>query len=368
MNGPTTREFTQLFHHLADKLDPGHKQNPNIQDYVQSMMMRFGYQLGVNKGALQSIGSSHTWPHLLAVLHWMVELLQYEQEKNHAAEFTQEDPEKAFFRTIQNAYGTFLKGDDDDVDKIDREVDEQFELRDASVSNDVQTLSEENTELLAQIEMLQNEEADRETIFARRDDMLLQRNQYEQSNEELQGSIVKSKGGLEEKLEEMGALKQEIAELEADKAERLKSVSQQEMSVGDMAVLREDMASITTEKRRLQEEKETCEVEMREAEEATNNKLAEVEDAVQQHERLAEELKLIPSCAKYAKGIDFSLAFDRTANMEAQMLDKDLKHVLRPRLVEVKSALGAKLNAVEDDTYLAQEKLDAVAGKIADHT
>eukprot|EP01047_Picozoa_sp_COSAG01_P003442 COSAG01_NODE_102_length_26290_cov_94.760299_14_plen_125_part_00 len=110
-----------------------------------------------------------------------------------------------------------------------------------------------------------------------------------------------------------------------------------------------------------------------------------MDEATQQHQRRAVELKLVPvgvitdaaqrsavkgrwagrgalmrggcctqASAKNAEGVDFSVRFNRHAKADDAWLDKDLKHEIKPRLGEVKARLVAKCHALQDDQYEAQ--------------
>ena len=74
----------------------------------------------------------------------MVELLEYDdQAHGEVDEFAEEDSEKFFFSYLSRSYEGFLAGADDEETQ-DAELQERFDLRNASVKNDVERLTEEN--------------------------------------------------------------------------------------------------------------------------------------------------------------------------------------------------------------------------------
>ena len=67
----------------------------------------------------RSVGSPHTWPHLLAVLQWMIELLEYDSGvQDQVDDFEQEDSEKFFFGHLVRSYDAFMSGADDELSLI----------------------------------------------------------------------------------------------------------------------------------------------------------------------------------------------------------------------------------------------------------
>ena len=108
---------------------------------------------------------------MLAVLQWMIELLEYDSGvQDQVDDFEQEDSEKFFFGHLVRSYDAFMSGADDE-DAQDAELEERFEMRDEAVQADVDRLDEENAALRAEIEKLQSQEAEVQANEARRDEM-----------------------------------------------------------------------------------------------------------------------------------------------------------------------------------------------------
>lgn len=361
-----------MFGFLVSQFDPNHRPNPNVQEYVLQQMKRVSYPFTISKSALQSVGSPHTWPHLLAVLSWMVELLQYENEVTKD-EF-EEDDDKFFFEYLGRTYNEFLEAPDsveaqeEQEAGWDRELDEQFELRDASIQNDSESLDAANADLQAQIETLENEVAELAGTEQRREDMRNEVPKYEELVEKLTQHKENMELQIEQKRQEVADKEAELAVFQSEKVQLGQLVGSQEMSVGDVQRLQQDRASIDDELRRVAAQRQTTKVELENTSEATKAAITDVEAHAAQHQKLAEELKLVPTTAKRAEGFDFSITFDRHAANEKLMVNKDLKHVIKPKLGEVKSKLKAKFLATEEDRFAAQAKLETLNAKTSDAT
>jgi len=371
LNQPTTKDFVNIFSFLAAQFDPNRKPNPDVQKEVLTTMNHLRYPFTVSKSALQSVGSPHTWPNLLAVLHWMVELLVYDAHAHvDTADFTNlssDDSDKFFYDFLRRSYEAFLAGEDDDETQ-GAELEERFELRDESCAAEVDRLDEENANLRAEIELLQAAETGFQSAEGERDNLARDVRMFEKQIEQQ----VKHKAVMEQQLDEKQTDAEEVqAELEEAQREReecRQRVGEQVMSVGDVQRLQHDKVTMDDHLQRISDEKEAMDKELWETELAVKNALDEVEDGVRTYTKKAEELKIIPSSAKMADGVDFSLKFNRLAANVDDMLDKDLKRDIKSHLGDVKVKLVSKYHAVEDDKYAATEKLQAIANQITDHS
>jgi kinetochore protein NDC80 len=77
LTSPTTKEFQNMFKFLVTEvLDPGFVWGKSFEsDCVQILRdMRYPTPEQVGKTALSAAGAPNTWPPILAMLNWLVEL------------------------------------------------------------------------------------------------------------------------------------------------------------------------------------------------------------------------------------------------------------------------------------------------------
>src|SRR5262245_16032923 len=83
---------------------------------------------------MYSIGATHSWPNLLAMLAWMVDLIQCADRLNVSIEFDEQDasddPEKfilrSFARYVFKAYREYLSHQDSDYSVAEEELAQSF--------------------------------------------------------------------------------------------------------------------------------------------------------------------------------------------------------------------------------------------------
>lgn len=113
---------------------------------------RLCYPFMMSRSSLHAVGAPHTWPHLLAALVWLCELLVYEQraaEAKKAGRRGQEDDDmnEVFFEYVTRSYQHFLAGDDALCAALDKELARRFEDRSKAMSTRTQELDAENARL-----------------------------------------------------------------------------------------------------------------------------------------------------------------------------------------------------------------------------
>lgn len=371
LNGPTTKEFQQVFEFLLSQFDPHRTPKERLQDDFVTAMGQLGYPLSISKSALQAVGTPHTWPNLLAVLVWAVELLEYAKEsgwdtEKDVDEFSSQDMEKFLFAFLPRAYKNYLS-DAYDESAQEEEMEEHFEMRNRSCTEDIQQLEDDNAAMREEIELLQAEVDDIKAMDAKRDEMQRDVAALERLIEAKEDHKAKMERQLEKQQDEVDDTQAELKRVEAEKQEYRQKLGKQEMSIGDVQRLQHDKATMDENLQRIQDEKEAMEKELWDLEMATKGATDELEENVKTYQKKAEQLKIVPANAKLADGVDVSIKFNRLASVVDDMVDKDLKHEIKRKLGDMRTKLVDKCHAIEDDRFAAEEKLHEITSAIADH-
>lgn len=163
LSSPSTKDFRNILLFLFQQLDRNFafgstdsQGNPIVfEEQVKAYMKRFGYPFNISKNALQAAGSPHTWPSLLAMLVWITEFLTYHERAYPASNSNtadasgqaaiNESEKRMFFDYASGAYLAFLSGEDN-FDAFDEALARKFELKNASVSEEIQKLTVRNDE------------------------------------------------------------------------------------------------------------------------------------------------------------------------------------------------------------------------------
>ena len=85
------------------------------------MFRQLGYPTPISKSNISSAGTPSGWPHWVAALTWLIELLSYDEAVSSEATKTEEndDTSDAFMHQfISSSYIIFMNGDDNKVEEL----------------------------------------------------------------------------------------------------------------------------------------------------------------------------------------------------------------------------------------------------------
>lgn len=121
LRNPMSKDFFEIFKFLIAHLDPQLEIDGKMEDEVPVIMRRLRYPVEVNRSKLQSICGPNTWPQLLAVLDWLISLIQVHDAviapvaecELGLADVVDCEADPEMLRALQENYLEFLGGKDD---------------------------------------------------------------------------------------------------------------------------------------------------------------------------------------------------------------------------------------------------------------
>eukprot|EP00968_Pinguiococcus_pyrenoidosus_P028422 scaffold7840_cov229-Pinguiococcus_pyrenoidosus.AAC.1 len=161
---PTQRDFQNIVAFLFRQIDPNLPMSAKFEDEVLSMFRALHYPFNISKTSLHAVGSPHTWPHLLASVSWLIELLEYDEKVADAEEVALQKAEdesqlvddglgeKAFFSYLGRAYTAFLAGEDDKYAQLEEEFVARIHGKNDSAAETLETVKGDIEALKAEIE------------------------------------------------------------------------------------------------------------------------------------------------------------------------------------------------------------------------
>ncbi|KAK3098855.1 hypothetical protein FSP39_023776, partial [Pinctada imbricata] len=73
---PTTKDFLKIFEFIYGQFEPKFKLGKKPEEDVPVLLKSLRYPFLISKSSIFAVGTSHTWPSVLAALDWMVNLIQ----------------------------------------------------------------------------------------------------------------------------------------------------------------------------------------------------------------------------------------------------------------------------------------------------
>ena len=161
---PSGKDFSNIVSFMLRKVDPAFQDGTmKFEDEVAMNFKALGYPFPVSKTALVAAGSPHTWPALLAALHWLMERLQLvssvqdnlnESGRFDSLEELEARTDKAFFKYLSGAYTAFLRGDEQGREHLENALADRLERDDYLIENEIQQITDKNAYLVEKINNL----------------------------------------------------------------------------------------------------------------------------------------------------------------------------------------------------------------------
>ena len=304
--GPPKEEFLHMMEFLQKQVDPNAPSlgKQKMEDDVQLLFKRLRYPFNVSKSSLQAPGSPHTWPHLLAAMAWLVEVLTYDDAADASRTGTREQVGSSMhlFGHVSESYYHFLSGDDAKCQELDEQLRSDFHSRDKRTRSEVDHLSSETERLRNQVESLSAAESRSSSAQAQLDDS-------QQSLERSRESLYRSKDSRDKEQKRSRDAQRRLKELERELSSARerndtlrKRVEQQGVSAADVERMQEQRGNLAKLIESSDARRERAEKNAGDSEVEVENNIVALEKSVATYHKLAQDLELVPLNARRARG------------------------------------------------------------------
>jgi len=160
LRDPSTKEFFDIFKFLIAQLDPGLEIEGPMEQEVPQIMRRLKYPVEVNKSKLQAISGPNTWPQLLAVLDWLLVLIQLHDDVVEPvascelgldmAEGDRDDGDHHVQRQLLENYSQYLAGKDPRAEE--EKLRQIYQERSECLRGEIGRLQGQHDSMLQQLE------------------------------------------------------------------------------------------------------------------------------------------------------------------------------------------------------------------------
>lgn len=373
---PTTKDFHNIFKYLIQCSDPCHRwgvYGKKVEDEVIPLLKTMGYPPfdSITKSGLQTPGSMHTWPTLLAMLHWIMTSIKLREEamsNNKLRLDTTVEPSlddervedlaaiSHWLQYLEGTYKLFLQSEDFDREMHKPPLEEFFQKRKDHVLSEIERLESRNAMLEAEHARLANKPSVLET--AKKEHEKLGRDaerfleyigrlrESNKKSEKQNEALKKSLEVTEAKLVEASKRKAELA-LAVDK-QNISDVELQQISSTRSQLERSSAAAAT---KHLQLNESMLDLEIR-----TQQASDRVEKLLTTYKNKAVKLGLIPRAPEPFEHLDFSQSVNGGAADVANMLPDPTKDI-KPALIQLKKIAIDHRLGLTDQVLSVEEKL-----------
>ncbi|ORY86797.1 HEC/Ndc80p family-domain-containing protein [Protomyces lactucae-debilis] len=374
---PTQKEFVSIFQFLYLQLDPNFQFIKKIEEDVITCIKTIKYPFAdsITRSQLAAVGSPHSWPGMLAMLVWMVELLNMMDALFNGELDVAEDnnADKIYYNHyLKEAYRVFLAGGDD-FDEVEQELGRAWTGLNAHLVTDIERLRQENAVLAQELKSLNASQPPLKTLQNERDVLISDRTKFKDYIQRLDQKREKLVHINEKIREQLLEAEQEIQQLQSRKAEFQEIVDKQDISATDVE-------KMTSEQETLKKSLEAASVQLHqlstlvlEKEKLAQAKLDNVHKAIQAYNTLGYQVGVMPETAENAGGIKFEVELSLPEHdrdwlhvRPDQLIRNDLRNQIKPALAQLRQDLGTRVHEHQDEQIRLGEMLDQVNEGLSD--
>ncbi|KAG1877607.1 HEC/Ndc80p family-domain-containing protein [Suillus subalutaceus] len=372
----TGKDFRAMFQHLVAIADPGYPFDTRLrfEDEFQPALkaLRYPFAAQIDNKWLAAPGSMHSWPTLLAALHWLVEMgkarLNYlESEDDPTLQIVDRIPEEfsdpihhqaLAFEYFSEAYVAFFHGAD-----VFHEQDKALEVTYTKKNERVVGDLENKKALLAQgvkeLDELRGSKAPLEKLQkiracilddrAKFDDVL---HRLESRKRQLTESVVREKA-------ELAARSQNFDQLKAEHEKLSEVVKVQNLTPEEVIRMNTDHETLSRNLEDLKYKISEARKTVMSLEVITTNRGAAAEEALDLYGNLLSAVGLFPPLQPPFDNIDLRLELNTaTGNPQQLLLGSDIRKVIKPTLSSVAEMKRTDRADIESERIKVDNELD----------
>ncbi|KAL7751748.1 kinetochore-associated Ndc80 complex subunit ndc80 [Sorochytrium milnesiophthora] len=380
---PTKKDFENIFKFIYARLDPQYQYAKKFEEDVILILksLKYPFADSISKSQLFAVGSQHSWPGILAMLHWLSELamaaneveLELEslfKQQNVSGDMMEDDvgldnPEVRFFSWSSSMFLIKHTGTADDLDRMQLDLERNNAQQRELVQNDTARLANEKQQLLDQIRHIESSVS---PLVA-----------CEQMHATLMEDKAKVEGLIRAQEQRQAQMKSEIHETEANiqesevNVEKLREELQTVQSIVDAQELSpQDVERMTTERQQLMTTLESLKTRREQAEQtgwdmevAVQRKIYEIEKSIVAYKQHVYQLGLVPlETSPIANGVQYDLEFNPRANTLRDMVSVDIVNVIKPALNALRHTFVTTTAKLVEESLAVQQQNDACSEQI----
>ncbi|KAL7227841.1 hypothetical protein ACSBR1_022674 [Camellia fascicularis] len=347
---PSAKDITETLKFVISRLEfPSNK----LEEDLYVVLKHLNCPIKLNKSALRAPGTPHSWPNLLAVIHWLVQVAMYNDHLNDSSQVRSIFEDNSMFIYTMNSYLHFIRGDDDSMEMLDREFMEKLQYERESVEESLKLVEANVRELEAKLESLRTEPSAKELLEKEKCVLEEDVKKFHSMIEQLNGHITTVEKVLEEKEKELEVKVGENKKICEENEELKKRVDLQGINARDAERMKRELQAVERDIGEAEVARNTWEEKCWDLDATIGHKFKELEALSIECNQAIKRLKL---------GNGFQYVVNGKGSTPAEVLGIDYKSTVKPALTsfadDIKKSSMAKL---EELISLQQQSVETAA-------
>ncbi|PXF45593.1 Kinetochore protein NDC80-like [Gracilariopsis chorda] len=359
LTSPSSKDFQLLFLFLVRRIDPTYAFIKRFEDEVPPLLRALGYPFSISKSALSAVGSPHTWPTLLGVLTWLVNLLKYDEayaasQNSGTTMDPQSRREGIFYDNTVEAYDQFLRGADT-FPQLDAELDAHFNGENQNREAEVEKLSADREQLTATLHTLKTQPSPLRLISEHKESLATNINKFKLLIPSLIEHANAVRKLLTDKQAEIVRVDAHINELSREKTRLSDVLCRQEENEIDVNRIAADRDTLKKALSKASSDMVNAEAERTDAQQLVAIAKAELIETVKSYNKIADALQ---------KQGDNHLKLNVRDSAQDGVLDKDVEHSVIPTLRVGRDEFVARVPKLQEEVHALNERGDEIEERL----
>ncbi|KAJ9552219.1 hypothetical protein OSB04_016264 [Centaurea solstitialis] len=357
---PSNKDITETLKFILTRLEypPSNK----FEDDLVVVMKYSNCPIKMNKSALKAPGTPHSFPSVLAVLHWLVQIAIYNEHLVNSTRSRSISEDSVFIYTL-NSYLHYIRGDDDAMERVDDHFMEKLHQEKSLEEEKIKAISENAKDLVAQLEAMKSGPSPREEKEASKSMLEKDIKKFNELIEQLRAREANADKLLEEKEKELRTKFEENSRICQENEELKKKVEEQGINMRDADRMKRELQSVERDIGDAEIERNKWEEKCWDLNATMGTKFKELEALQIEGNQAIRRLKL-------ENGFQYGL--NAKGSTPAEVLGMDYKSTLKPALSsasdEVKRTSMENLESLISLQQLSRDisaKIDAKRNRIS---
>ncbi|XP_004230560.1 kinetochore protein NDC80 homolog [Solanum lycopersicum] len=342
---PSAKDITETLKFILSRFGFSLAESHKLEDDLQTLLKSLNCPVKLNKSALRAPGTPHSWPSLLAAIHWLVQLCKFDDYRMSSAQPLA--PSNKELRYTVESYLHYFRGKDDQVDELDRQFMQELEQHKERLVEDVNVLEENVKAQEEKLEEMKTGPSERETLEKEKSALEEDVKKFQAIIEQLEGHIVKMDKMVEEKEKGLETKVTEKESICAENEELKKRVEEQGINSRDADRMKRELHALERDIGDIENQRIEWEEKAWDLDSAIGNMYKKLEELMIECNQSIRRLKL---------GNEFQYQLNPQGSSPAEVLGINYKKTLKPTLASFEDEMKkSSMGKMEELIYLQQQ-------------
>ncbi|KAF9109630.1 kinetochore-associated Ndc80 complex subunit ndc80 [Mortierella sp. AM989] len=384
---PSNKDFQDIFKFMYLKLEPGYDFQKKFEDEVHVLIrtMRYPAADTITKTSLYTVGVVHSWPNILALLGWMMEVIlviekykeivESQQINNPYSRVRDLDPkmdmalvtaEKALYHYLTKTYRVWMLTGNLQDPELDAKLALSMQRRMEYAQEEVQNRTTANDALKQELQALQAEESP--LVALEREQQVLRDDieQFKKAIDHAEPRIEEVRRANEESKKAIENKQRKLIDIERAKVEVQEIVRTQTMTRAGLEAKLEERSRLKRREDALKQQVKDLENELRSLDKRSQFGESEAERLTKEYNALAVKIGIVPTSAKYAAGQDYELRLDldSASSGSGRIFSVDVKGKAERAVSALRIKVTKDVNETSNELFSLNEELERLMDQV----